>query len=461
AETIHYLQQASGDPNALAVFADDGEKFGAWPGTHDFIFTRGWLEDFFSTLEDSPDVQLITPQKYFEAHQASLETVVLPAGSYAEMMDWSGGNWRHFLDRYAESHDMWQAVSDASARVRAELAKARPTSKVRRAYDHVLRAQSNDAYWHGTFGGLYLRHLRQSIYHELAAAKVLCNPTRAFARAAQSEEGTIELQNTHQSTLCRPRGGALFNWTSLAAHHNLLSTLRRHSERYHDASAPVDWYGRGALLDHFLRDDTTPETFASACYGEQGDFISEPWTLEIENQKDEAAIIATRNGGVWVGEEFRPLHIRKRVALAATAFAPNGDNEDTLDVSYEFFNPDVRELSVWWAHEWNLALSAWSLPERHYHADDHKTKMALDEAAQFAAVQNPIVADRWLKCWVEWQWPQPMKMWHVPLWTHSQKEGGDIEKSYQQSSFVWSRRLTLAPKERLHSNFRVVLRAKL
>lgn len=458
AETIGYLQGASSDPNALAVFADDGEKFGAWPGTHDFIFTRGWLEDFFCTLENSPQVQLITPRKYFDqARETNIETIALPSGSYAEMMDWSGGNWRHFLDRYAESHDMWQAVSNAGERVRSELAKKRPATEVRAAYDHVLRAQSNDAYWHGTFGGLYLRHLRQSIYHHIAAAKVLCNPAQPFARATKYDDGTVEVQNAHQSTLCRARGGALFNWTSLTARHNLLSTLRRHHERYHDEGAPVDWYGRGALLDHFFSDDTSPEDFANARYGEQGDFISEPWSLEIENPKDGAALVATRHGGVWVGAEFLPLRICKRVALSARFDA---EHEDALDISYQFFNPGVRELNVWWAHEWNLALSAWNLPERHYHADDHQAKLALDQAAQFPAVQNPIVADRWLKCWVEWQWPQPMAMWHVPLWTHSQKEGGDIEKSYQQSSFVWHRQLKIAPQEHFNCDFRVVLTAK-
>ena len=33
----------------LAVMADDGEKFGIWPQTHEPCYQNGWLERFFST----------------------------------------------------------------------------------------------------------------------------------------------------------------------------------------------------------------------------------------------------------------------------------------------------------------------------------------------------------------------------------------------------------------------------
>ena len=39
---------------------------------------------------------------------------------------------------------------------------------VRRA---IGRAQCNDAYWHGVFGGLYLPHLRDAIWRNLAEAE--------------------------------------------------------------------------------------------------------------------------------------------------------------------------------------------------------------------------------------------------------------------------------------------------
>jgi alpha-amylase len=43
---IDYLKTVADKsaPDALALFADDGEKFGAWPGTFDLVYTRGWLD---------------------------------------------------------------------------------------------------------------------------------------------------------------------------------------------------------------------------------------------------------------------------------------------------------------------------------------------------------------------------------------------------------------------------------
>jgi len=73
-----------------------------------------------------------------------------------------GTLWRNFLVRYPESNRMHKKMLALSALHRA-LAPGRGSRKVdlvaaRRA---IGRAQCNDAYWHGVFGGLYLPHLRR------------------------------------------------------------------------------------------------------------------------------------------------------------------------------------------------------------------------------------------------------------------------------------------------------------
>src|SRR5439155_1179034 len=40
----------------LVVYADDGEKFGAWPGTYQRVHKDGWLEQFFSASAQGNDV---------------------------------------------------------------------------------------------------------------------------------------------------------------------------------------------------------------------------------------------------------------------------------------------------------------------------------------------------------------------------------------------------------------------
>ncbi len=46
-ETVAYLGEvAAQHPDAVVVFADDGEKLGSWPETHRHCYTNGWLRRF-------------------------------------------------------------------------------------------------------------------------------------------------------------------------------------------------------------------------------------------------------------------------------------------------------------------------------------------------------------------------------------------------------------------------------
>jgi len=50
-ETASYLKQLRAQGRGLAVLADDGEKFGGWPGTKDWVYGSGWLDNFLKTME--------------------------------------------------------------------------------------------------------------------------------------------------------------------------------------------------------------------------------------------------------------------------------------------------------------------------------------------------------------------------------------------------------------------------
>ena len=118
----------------------------------------------------------------------------LPTASYREMESWSlppdaalrlarlerdlgeervagpdgallrGAHWRNFLVKYPESNRMHKKMMALSALARR---RGDPPA-VRRA---IGRAQCNDAYWHGVFGGLYLPHLRDAVWRNLAEAE--------------------------------------------------------------------------------------------------------------------------------------------------------------------------------------------------------------------------------------------------------------------------------------------------
>ena len=371
------------------------------------------------------------------------------------MQDWSGGNWRHFLQKYHESRD----ICDEVLRVReivssraAQNSKAEKTpyereierEKIARATDLVLQAQSNDPLWHGAFGGLYLRHLRQALYAKTTEAQLLVDPETPFARVQCEKNGDWTLENELMRIGVRALGGQISNWTSKAARHNLLSTLRRYREPYYAPNAPEDWHARAALLDHFLGDATTIESFAQSKFSEQGDFVSELWQIETRcgaltaSVSDSASVSLRREGGVWFGGVHQPLSICKTLTLRAAS--------DRVEIEYSIRNNSDVKLDIWWANEWNIALSGTDAPTRHFHGDDHKKQHRLDENAQFQEVSSPVAADDWLRLRVQWNFKPNPALWHVPIWSVSQREDGETERSHQSSAFVFHRRLHLMPK---------------
>jgi alpha-amylase/alpha-mannosidase (GH57 family) len=50
ADTVAYLRALRERGAPLAVLADDGEKFGGWPGTKDWVYERGWLDQFLGAM---------------------------------------------------------------------------------------------------------------------------------------------------------------------------------------------------------------------------------------------------------------------------------------------------------------------------------------------------------------------------------------------------------------------------
>ena len=54
--TLEYLRNlATDDCHNVAIYADDGEKFGVWPETYEHCFVNGWLERFFRLISDNLD----------------------------------------------------------------------------------------------------------------------------------------------------------------------------------------------------------------------------------------------------------------------------------------------------------------------------------------------------------------------------------------------------------------------
>ena len=84
--------------------------------------------------------------------------------------------------------DQRPAQADAAG-VRRPSRRCRAGAGPRRAIDHLYQGQSNDCYWHGLFGGIYISHMRLATYEHLIAAEDLAEGPR-WARSWRPRRAT-------------------------------------------------------------------------------------------------------------------------------------------------------------------------------------------------------------------------------------------------------------------------------
>ena len=293
-----YLRQVAADrPDSTVVFADDGEKFGAWPDTHDHVYRDGWLRRFCDMIVGNQD--WLEASTFARAVEATLPMgkVYLPDSSYREMTEWvlparklaefqaaaaplgnhslqksnalaspelerlrpfvrAGGNWRNFKAKYAETDEMYARMLGVSNRLDAlTQAGGADPDYLDAARMDLYRAQCNCPYWHGAFGGLYLPHLRNAIYRHLIAADSALDEAEGRTARVALEVGDFNLdarqevrvENDQLIAFIRPaQGGHVYELDSRHARVNLLATLDRRPEAYHGTVAAAASTADGA-----------------------------------------------------------------------------------------------------------------------------------------------------------------------------------------------------------------------
>jgi alpha-amylase/alpha-mannosidase (GH57 family) len=449
-----YLRALGAAGHQLAVLADDGEKFGGWPGTAEWVWESGWLDGFLAEMEELREqgrVELVTPTRALEAVPPA-GLAYLPSASYREMEGWSlppdqawamerlearldeddparlrvrGGHWRNFLARYPESNRMHKKAHQLSAlcRERGDPPEARQA---------IGRAQCNDAYWHGVFGGLYLRHLREAVWGNLVRAEALLRAGEEleWERADLYAEGTEEIlvHSEAFSAVVRPdRGGAVSELSRFADGRNLADVLTRRRESYHrsDAAADVPAHadpdaGREpASHDGGTDAEGSPGDGDGHGPGTAGE--AEPSVASIHERegargfeglptldRDDRALLVDRvlpaelTPEAWARGEYHPLRSWAGTVMKAAVTADGEELLITLtDASAQGlektlrFSPDGT-LEVRW--RWDPAdfpPDAWFAPE-----------LSL-------AVEPPLAAD-----------PEPEAWWRHPIETVSRSEAG-------------------------------------
>jgi alpha-amylase len=264
---------------------DDGEKFGAWPQTFEHCWAPGhWVDRFFAALaENAGWLELVTPSEWLD-RERPIGRVYIPTSSYAEMGIWAlpaaeglafeqaleraerdgsaevrwlrGGFWRNFQVKYREINELHKQMLRASAKVEALARPDRPQAAVagrtlERARSELFQGQSNDCYWHGVFGGIYITHMRLATYQHLIGAEDLADAARRRAGQAvdRIERRDTNLDGVDEILVTSPgqvvvvdpaQGGGIGSWDIRPVRHALAAVLRRRPEAYHSRLLEAD-----------------------------------------------------------------------------------------------------------------------------------------------------------------------------------------------------------------------------
>jgi 4-alpha-glucanotransferase len=510
-DVIGYLREhATPDGTRVGTMGDDGEKFGAWPTTYEHCWGKGrWVDRFFEALEANAGwLTTVTPSDWLDRH-APIGRVYVPTSSYAEMGEWAlptdeapafakalhdaveerrpearwlrGGFWRNFQVKYREVNDLHKQMLRTSAKV-----SAMPDGAPRElAVDHLYRGQSNDCYWHGLFGGIYISHMRLATFEHLIAAEDLADEVAAIGERAELTD--VDLDGRDEALLTHPgqvvvvkldEGAGIGSWDLRAPRHALTAVLRRRPEAYHaklrahdDRAAETaartasgesgdgtpasihdlvmtkesnlssllhyDSYERRSGLVRFLALDTTPESFAAAEAVELGDFLDTAFEVVAAER---GRLATTRDGVVTNAHGPQPVRVEKVLTIGGERMAPVLG----LEVAVENRSRDVVEarLGVEWAM---TMLGGGGNPAAWYDAGAGRVRH--DAPGTVGGSQAIAQGNDFLGIRLTTTVSPAADAWWSPIETISNSESG-FERVYQGSALLLSWPVRLAAGER-------------
>ena len=467
---INTIKSFNRKEDSAAIIFDDAEKFGMWPGTHEWVYEKGWLKDFVEAVLADDQIETMHFGDYYE-QERTRGIAYLPNASYYEMGEWSlraddalklnalkaemgdarydaegvkflkGGIWKNFLVKYEESNRIHKRT--------LELSKAREALQ-KPAFDTALyKAQSNDALWHGVFGGLYLPNLRDSVYKYIIEAEHV-----RYGRKHRLEADQNELDGHDKVKMVMPKyifrfdgayGGQLVEFDYRKGLFNWQNTLTRRKEAYHarllDGTPVVekksvgaeegidtihhanievddhfrnaiiyDWHLKNSFVDHISDERFNGDNFRYCDFKEYGDFSNQPFDVELEKK----SVTFSRDGGLYFPEKI-PTRLEKTYS----------SNKSGFD-----FNINLTTESE---GTFNYVL------EHNFHFADYEKVLingeALEDEGNFKEVKTLEIHDAQLKQKITIALDTPCDIYYFQLKTLSQSEHG-FDLTVQGISFA-------------------------
>jgi hypothetical protein len=499
ADVIGYLRDHATEAGDLVgTMGDDGEKFGGWPKTFEHCWGKtAWVDEFFTALEANRDwLTTVTPSAWLDGH-GPIGRVYLPTGSYAEMGEWAlpadealafaravkeakaagrpearwlrGAMWRNFQVKYREVNDIHKQMLRVS-----DLVEEMPRGSGRDvARDHLYAGQSNDCYWHGLFGGIYLPDLRVAALHRLIAAEDIA----LGAPGAPVESGSLvdlDLDGSAEALLVDDgqivaikldEGAGIGRWDIRAAGHPLVAVMRRRPEAYHEK---LREYDRKAAAH---TDTPEPEEAASIhdIVTSKQEGLSEllrydhyerrsalvrilpPGTTAAEFEDGSARDLVPGLDGRWSLESIGPDHVTVSFTGASVEIRKSirlggGRLDPSLSVEVDVVNTSTARLDALLGIEFAIMLLGGGHNPAAFHEVDgrrvaHDGRLVVPNVDSLKSGNEQIgvgletATDTWVAGWI------------APIETISNSEGG-FELVYQGSAVLLTRPIGLAPGER-------------
>ena len=385
--TIDYLKKyATIEGDRVILLISDAEKMGDWGATHEICYIQGHLEGdegkpfipaFFEQIKKNKWIKSITLSEYMDKYPAK-SLIYLPTASYDKMEEWvlptkerkifekirkelkedpkkrqeylflKGGFWRYYLVKYPESNNMHKKM----LHVREKLIQIEKQSNqfvdeerrqhflvnITEAWNEIYKSQCNDSYWHGLFGGVYLQFLRFSVYAHLINAEKIIDQLNANLNSEENKYVSITLLDFNkdsrmdviiESTLLNlyinpSDGGTIFELDYKPKSYNLLNTLTRWPEAYHDnedndeEEIMVDRYKRSMFRLRFIHKDSLLKLLESDRYKEHASFIDGVFKV-VRSKKDKTTAIVELEMDSHIkgpnSNETYPCNIRKSIVV--------------------------------------------------------------------------------------------------------------------------------------------------
>ncbi len=469
-----YLESIGDEIISAGVIFDDGEKFGIWPKTHEWVYEKKWLENFIEEILKSDIVKCMLYKEYLHISKP-ISLAYLPITSYMEMGEWAlgakenielhkienalekdfskddiekfvkGSIWKNFLVKYPEANRIQKRYTELS------------NNKIEdeNYLESLYKAQTNDVLWHGVFGGIYLPNLRDNAYRFI----IDCENIRYFEKECTeikdiNLDGYDEIKCVSKNliTIFDTKSGAqLVEFDIRDRSFNLQNGMSRYFESYHekilnpssskketqkpknsdedeDCISTIheinedidkykkiirhDWHTKNSFIDHITDFEANLQSFDASNFNEYGDFANQPF--ELVYAKDQKVKLR-RYGGIYKNSQKTDARVTKSFHT----------KDERIDFEISILSKTKERFYYLLEHNFHFAnLKDLKITAQSLNQNSHIKVDGVNESFEILNSNILMIFDKYTKKEITIEFSKAADIFLSPLDTVSQSESG-------------------------------------